>query len=278
VKPNIAHAFPAVVDISRGSPAIAAHSRPPGPHVAHPILAITKDDIPRNTIEGGAHHDIRLLQSVETRFETGKIAVRTKVIFQIVDTPVTIGPRILQLMLPASEIATAGSGAGGRVDTELQSKTVYIVGRRLEIGEFVVGVDLPVGTAIRRFPAIVDIDIGPSVCAKLIRHLSGRDPHLLVIHAESPGIPAVPAQHRCQPDQGAYADSKSPRGAAKLIGHGKLHVIVAGLIGLSGDDAGRSVQRKTSRKTGGFIGQGTHTRRRYLIKKRPAGACAIDCR
>src|SRR6185437_2513609 len=100
VKPKIAHAFPAVVDIPRGSPALAAHSRPPGPHVAHPILAKTKDDIPRNTIEGGAHHDIRLLQSVETRFETGKIAVRTKVIFQIVDTPVTIGPRILQLMLP----------------------------------------------------------------------------------------------------------------------------------------------------------------------------------
>src|ERR1700761_9453795 len=70
-EPDITHAFPVVGDVHRGSPAIATYFGTPGPHITHAVLAKAKDDIPRYTVQRGAHHDIRFFQPVERVFEIG---------------------------------------------------------------------------------------------------------------------------------------------------------------------------------------------------------------
>src|ERR1700754_756037 len=101
-KSNVAQALPGIGDIPGGSPAIAADGRTPVPDIPHAVLAKAKNDIPWDTVQGGAHDDIRFFQGIEALFEIGKIAVGAQVIFQVIDTPLAIGAGILKLMLPAS--------------------------------------------------------------------------------------------------------------------------------------------------------------------------------
>ena len=164
VEADLGHALPGIVDVARGAPEIAAHVGAPLPHIVPAVLAKAVDDGAAGLEQCLMHflvglvHDLHLLCLIVGRLLAHDLAKTAEVILQVVDAPLRIGLGVLLFMPIAARVLSAGFGPGTGVDADLQSFGVDVVGQRLHVGKFVVGLDESIGVALA-LPGVVDVDV-----------------------------------------------------------------------------------------------------------------------
>src|ERR1700743_1653167 len=87
---NIGHAFPGVNNVAGCSPTVTANFACPVPAIAHTILAKAEHNIAVIFIKRSAHYLIWFFVIINCGFLWRDVAVRTPVVFQIVDAPVSV--------------------------------------------------------------------------------------------------------------------------------------------------------------------------------------------
>ena len=99
-------------------------------------------------------------------------------------------------MAVAARVSRASVRAGSRIDAELQSLGVDVVGERLHVGKLVVGVDDAAGVAVA-FPGVVDVEVDvASVTHSAGDESVGHFAHGFVVDASGEEVPTVPSHGR----------------------------------------------------------------------------------
>src|SRR5206468_3177328 len=81
--------------------------------------------------------------------------VAAEIVFEVVDTPLGVVLGVHLFMAKTAFEACAGLCSWRGVDAELQAFAMNIVGERLHVWEFFVGMNVPLGVACA-FPRVVD--------------------------------------------------------------------------------------------------------------------------
>src|SRR5262249_37800191 len=107
--------------------------------------------------------------------------VAAPIVLEIVDTPARERSKILDLVVPARGEALTRRGSGAGVDPELEPLAVDVVAQRLHVGELLVrehravaraygSFEQRIGLAPASFPAVVEVDVCPTVVDESLRH------------------------------------------------------------------------------------------------------------
>ena len=112
VKTYGTHASPGIIYITGSSPAITANLAGPVPAIAHSVLAKTEHNIAAHLIQRSPHYLVWLFIIIQRWIFGRDIPIRTPVVFQVINAPVSISLRILVFMLIAAQIAAASLWAG----------------------------------------------------------------------------------------------------------------------------------------------------------------------
>ena len=153
-----------------------------------------------------------------------------------------------------------GAAPRPRVDAQLKPLGVQEVRQLLHGRELGVGLYSVVLAATEPLPAIVDIDVAPSVVGEaLLQHGAGRTHHLFLADAVSPAVPGVPAQRGRESDAISDDDTQLPLERAGGIACAQQHLVRTGLACTALDDALGGVQLKTTRQSLGLKVNGAYS-------------------
>ena len=129
----------------------------------------------------------------------------------------------------ATDIPRVSAAPGAGVDAEFQAETVNFIGERLHVGKLLVRLDRVESAAARPLPAIVDINISPTVFAQSPgRHRARRIQYMLLADGIAPTVPTAPAHRRRQCDRIANDNTKSLHRLAQGVLRAKGQLIFAG--------------------------------------------------
>ena len=178
--------IPGVEDIGGGAPEVADGAAP-APWLVFAPLADVEDDGPAGRAQGIAHRGVGGAGILA--------AVVAPVVFEVVDAPAGVLPRVLELVAAAAGAPLAGPVAGAGIDAEFHPERMGVVGEGLDAGGKARGIrqDVALGVA-RDLPAIVDDDVGVPGGAHAVGGHGARgledDPLVDVAAEVAPGIPA----------------------------------------------------------------------------------------
>ncbi|KAG6556476.1 hypothetical protein Mapa_002421 [Marchantia paleacea] len=149
---NFGHALPIVFDVFRGPPAVA-HLDAPCRRIVLAPLAHGVEDLPAAHVERIAHHRVPDLGLA--------LVVVTIVVFQIVHLPRGEGFSVLNFVAERSGLLLAGVESCIRVDAELETQAMDVIGEGFDPGgegrsprnEVAMLIALELG------PAVVDVDV-----------------------------------------------------------------------------------------------------------------------
>ena len=191
---DLVHGIPGVADVARRPPQVAADLGSPRPDIRQAVLAQAVDDGPARMGKRIPHHLVDALLVRLRDLVDG--AVAAEVILQVVDSPCGKLLGILLFMAEAGRVSRAGKRSGRRVDTDLQTLRMNVVGKALHVGELLVGQDVALRVT-PTFPGVVDVDIG---VAHLVHpacdHRVGHRAHVIRRDASGKLVPAVPSHRR----------------------------------------------------------------------------------
>nr|GEU28380.1 hypothetical protein [Tanacetum cinerariifolium] len=188
-RPLAEFAVPARVDIARGAPRMA-HVLRPLPWLGVAPLANAEQHRAARAADGVAHggvgaHGIQALAVAP-------------VVLDVVDAPLGVRDRVLVFVAPAARPAAARGGAHVRVDADLQTLAVHIVGQRLHPGREAVGIGMDHALVVTlAVPAVVDVHVHVAgVLQAALDHHVGRVADQLFVDIAGKRVPAVPAHLR----------------------------------------------------------------------------------
>src|SRR6185369_16526458 len=123
-------------------------------------------------------------------------ACATPVVLQVINSPGSVGAGVLFLVTVTAFVTGAGVGTGRRINPELQTFAVNIIGQRLHVRKFLVGLDVTLRVAAG-FPGVVNVDVSVSGCPHAVTgHGVGNTAHRRVINPAGELIPTVPTHRR----------------------------------------------------------------------------------
>src|ERR1035437_9778225 len=115
IETNLRHAVPGVSNVTCSSPAIATNLFSPFPNISHTILAEAEHDIAINFIKCLTHDDIWFLLLIQSN-SLRNFAVRTPVIFNVIESPISPATGIFIFELIRSSKTCTGGWTGRRID------------------------------------------------------------------------------------------------------------------------------------------------------------------
>ncbi len=86
-KPMLLKLSPGIFDVAGGTPKVAVYAAAPFPNITHSILTKTEYNVARLLFQAFAHQNIRFLLFRKAILIGTNFAVRTPVVFQVVDSP-----------------------------------------------------------------------------------------------------------------------------------------------------------------------------------------------
>ena len=154
VEADDGHSVVPVADVARRAPQVAPDRRSPLPHALEAVLAQAVNDGPPRARQGVVHLLVRGLHL------GGLIDPRSAapIVLQVIDAPVGVLLGVLFLVAVAPFVFGAGLRSRRRVDTQLQSLAVDVVGQRLHVRELLVRLNHAARVALP-LPAVVDVDV-----------------------------------------------------------------------------------------------------------------------
>ncbi len=267
-EPLRGHARPGVADVAGGAPGVG---------VGRPFVCLLErggvreavDDVPPAVTERVAH----LAHVLDV--------VRVPVVLQVVEAPLgplaSVGPgeRIPAVAAPdlllvdgavpgpfgivggAAHVAGVGRDPRSRVDADLQSQGVDLVGEALEVGKLLVRLDRVVGAAALALPGVVDVHVAPAVLDEArLHHRAGGRAHLRGVDEGTAGVPAVPAEGRRQGQAVPADDAQLALGLAEHVLGGERHDVLAGRRHRARDATRARVELQARGQVHGAVGHG----------------------
>ena len=89
------------------------------------------------------------------------LAEAAQIVLQIINSPVGVGLRVLFFVIVAAFKSGASFWSGRRINSQLQSFAVNVIGERFHVGKFFVGLDDALRVAFA-FPGVIYIDVNVS--------------------------------------------------------------------------------------------------------------------
>src|SRR5262249_29690760 len=118
------------------------------------------------------------------------------VVFQVINAPCGVGAGILLFVAIAAFVSGAGVGAGRGIDSQFETLAVHIIGQRLHVGKFLVGLDVALRVA-HALPGVVNVDVHVAgVFHAALDHGIGHAAHGGIVNRVSELVPTVPAHGR----------------------------------------------------------------------------------
>jgi len=185
-KPMLFFRLPLVADVTRGAPEVPAHRLAPEPGLGGTPLANAQHYRPARGIERVADQGISCLGVLR-----GGVA---PVVLQIVNPPGGVLQRVLIFMPQAAGPLGASLTARVRIDSELQSEGMNVLGQSLDPcrEEFDIGHDVAALISFH-LPAIVDHNILiAGILHSRLNHGVGHLPDHIFAHVAPELVPAVP--------------------------------------------------------------------------------------
>ena len=118
-----------------------------------------------------------------------------------------------------------------------------MIGQPFDVGEFFVGEQLSFFGAPAGLPAVVDVDITPSVFDQSVAHHGvGGSFYLILVYRACPVVPAVPSHGRRQRQLvGANDDFQAPGSFPRFVPGSDVDCIFPFLFHFPGDQSGGGV-------------------------------------
>ena len=134
------------------------------------------------------------------------LAEAAEVVFEIVEAPVRIGLGVLRFVTQAACVLGTSLRTGPGVDANLEALGVNVVGQRLHVGEFAIGVDVALSITLT-LPGVVNVHVDvPGVFHAGGHHGIGGGADIRIVHLAGKEVPAVPAHGRRRRQCGALCE------------------------------------------------------------------------
>ena len=298
------HALPVVADVAGRTPALRHLLQERSERNAG-MVGDGIDDVPPGSMEGVRH------------VAEPPGIVHIPVVFKVVDTPVRpllrivpckgIRPEIpegiafelaavqfpdriddsffnppvgsLRVVAGTPDVTGIGRHPRAGIDAELEAVLMQEVTEGLHVREFAVRLDALVLPAAEALPAVVDVDIGPSIVGQaLFEHRLRRAHDLFLADGIAPAVPGIPAERRGECDLVADDDAEIPLAAAMAVLRPEGNLVSPSFLGGSADNAGFLIEFQAFWKAFGREGEGAFAGRRDAVKEVRAGAGAVNRR
>src|SRR5882757_7639751 len=151
---------------------------------------------------------------------------------------------------------------------------MYMIAERLHVGKFIICEDLSLIIS-PELPTVVYIDVGPAMIGQFVSHGSGGSLYFFIADAETPAIPAIPAQGGRERDLITADNGEAAGGGAGFIFHGELQGIIPFFRNSPRDEACELIQGKCRRQACGRISSGFFSCSRYLVEEGRAGPYSV---
>ena len=185
----------------------------------------------------------------------------------------------LRILAGTPDVTGIGRHPRAGVDAELEAVLMQEIAEGLHVRELAVRLDALVFSAAEALPAVVDVDIGPSIVGQaLLEHRLRRAHDLFLTDRVAPAVPGIPPHGRGQGDLVADNDAEFPLAAAMAVLRTERNLVSSSFLGGSADDAGFLIEFQALRKTFGREGDRPLAGRRNPVKEVRTGTGAVNLR